>query len=98
MNRERDIQNILFQVSEMFAPFDVQVLRMYGAGEYSYGFGDTTIFIGANSRDFHFALNSLAYSKIKASWTPPSSLDTAQPGPTVDTQLRFGRNVFDDAS
>src|SRR5437868_6508099 len=32
-NRDRDIQDVLYRVSETFAPFDVRVLREFGNGE-----------------------------------------------------------------
>lgn len=48
-NRERAIQDVVYRVSEIFAPFNVQVRRRYGAGGYSTANGDTTIFIGAEA-------------------------------------------------
>jgi hypothetical protein len=49
-NREWQIQDILFRVSEYFAPFNVEVSRRYGDGNYDSGSnGNTTIFIGADS-------------------------------------------------
>jgi uncharacterized protein (TIGR03067 family) len=52
--RERDIQDILFRTAQTFAPFDVQVRRRWGDGNY-YGRrrgenrGHTTIFVGGDS-------------------------------------------------
>src|SRR5206468_2681808 len=47
---QRDIQEILFRVSEIYAPFNVQVSRLFGNGHYwgdgGGGAGETTIFIG----------------------------------------------------
>src|SRR4051812_37263665 len=45
-NREQDIQDILYRTSEIFAPFDVRVLRFYGDGGHVEDFGESTIFIG----------------------------------------------------
>jgi hypothetical protein len=48
-HRDMDIQEILFRVSEAFAPFNVQVLRMYGNGHYDRAGGNSTVFIGAQT-------------------------------------------------
>lgn len=45
-NRTRDINEILFRTSEMFAPFDVEVRRISGNGAQAVSGGDSTIFIG----------------------------------------------------
>jgi hypothetical protein len=46
----QDIQDILFRTSEILSPFNVQVSRITGDGNYDHGTsGNTTIFIGANS-------------------------------------------------
>jgi hypothetical protein len=46
----QDIQEILFRTAEIYAPFDVQVSRMFGDGIRDQSSnGNTTIFIGANS-------------------------------------------------
>ena len=45
-NRDRDIQEILYRTSEIFAPFNVQVRRIFGEGNYSTANGNTTVFIG----------------------------------------------------
>jgi hypothetical protein len=46
----QDIQDILFRTSELLSPFNVQVSRISGDGDYDQGYnGNTTIFIGANS-------------------------------------------------
>ncbi len=76
-HRNDDIQNILFQVSEVFAPFDVQVVRAYGAGNYSQGNGDTTIFIGGNSDTSSTTVTANPYSFTKSthSWTPSAFVD-----------------------
>src|SRR5262245_19632484 len=44
---KRDIHEILFRTQEIFAPFDVQVRRIYGNGTTdTTSAGNTTIFIG----------------------------------------------------
>jgi hypothetical protein len=48
LNRDSDIQQVLFEVSEDFAPFNVQVHRIYGAGNIGKGNGDSTICVGGN--------------------------------------------------
>jgi hypothetical protein len=43
----KDIEEILFKTSEVFAPFNVQVSQLTGEGNYDQGSdGNTTIFIG----------------------------------------------------
>jgi Ca2+-binding RTX toxin-like protein len=42
----RDVHEILFRVSEMFAPFDVRVHRIVGNGAQADSGGHSTIFIG----------------------------------------------------
>lgn len=53
VNRERDIQDIIYRVSEVFAPFNVQVMRGYNdatLGDRGWfdasSNGNTTIFVG----------------------------------------------------
>jgi hypothetical protein len=68
--RDQDIQEILFEVSEVFAPFDVQVSRISGAGNYARsGDGSTTIFVGGDTT------NTTSTSKFTASFTPAASSD-----------------------
>ncbi len=46
-DRVKDIHDILFRSSEIFAPFDVEVRRRYGDGSYdSSASGNSTLFIG----------------------------------------------------
>jgi hypothetical protein len=48
---EQDIQEILFRTSEYFAPFDVEVQRLTGDGNYDHGTsipGNSTIFVWGN--------------------------------------------------
>jgi hypothetical protein len=48
---QEDIQDIIYQTSEKFAPFNVQVSRISGAGNYDAGNGSTTIFIGGDQQN-----------------------------------------------
>jgi hypothetical protein len=68
--RDQAVQDILFRVSEIFAPFNVEVERIYGAGSYAQGNGNTTIFIGGNSTDI-----AKDGTKQPAGFTPASSSD-----------------------
>src|SRR5262249_29542927 len=46
-SREVDIRTIINGVAKAFAPFNVEVERLYGAGNYdSESYGNTTVFIG----------------------------------------------------
>ncbi len=48
--RDQDVQLLLFRTAEMFAPFDVQVVRAFGNGRYDRRpLGNTTVFVGANT-------------------------------------------------
>src|SRR5206468_13109065 len=50
--RSRDIQEILYRSSEIFAPFNVRVIRIYGEGKYDQTKrGNTTIFVGAHTEN-----------------------------------------------
>src|SRR5262249_52737580 len=45
--RERDIQEILYRTSQIFSPFNVQVVRIFGDGAFDGGSnGNTTVLIG----------------------------------------------------
>ncbi len=59
--QDQDIQDILFRASEIFAPFDVKVSRIYGDGFYNglsgETAGNTTVFIGGNDINIHTTSN-----------------------------------------
>jgi hypothetical protein len=82
LNRDRDIQDVLYQVSEVFAPFDVEVERIYGAGNFDRSNGNTTIFIGGNSVNSTLQVNTSGsgprfnFTKYFYASTPPGSVDT----------------------
>jgi hypothetical protein len=49
---EQDIQEILFRTSEIYAPFNVEVSRMFGFNNMDQGdAGNTTIVVGSYNRD-----------------------------------------------
>src|SRR5262245_43028589 len=55
-NTEATIQDIIFRVSEIFSPFNVEVQRVTSDGVDSKTQGDTTVFIGGNvSSDLSFS-------------------------------------------
>src|SRR5262249_37747002 len=89
-DRDQAIQDILFRVSEKFAPFNVQVERLYGAGKIGPGNGNKTPFIGADAGDV-----TKAGIKYSHSWTPSSSWDA----PTADavSSHQPNRNGWDVA-
>lgn len=68
--RDGAIQDILFRVSEIYAPFNVEVERIFGAGNYAQSNGNTTIFIGGDSADV-----AKDGTKQPAGFTPASSSD-----------------------
>ena len=46
---DQNIQDILFRVSEIYAPFNVEVTRIQPAGTYDSNNGNTTIFVGSSN-------------------------------------------------
>lgn len=74
-NRERDIQEVLFRSAEMFAPFNVQVVRLFGNDSLDNSTnGNTTIFIGDNPA------YTTAFSNRTGAFTPWTSTDFASTG------------------
>src|SRR5262245_57163706 len=66
----KDIEEILFKTSEVFAPFNVQVSQLTGKGNYDQGSdGNTTIFIGYDPSNMKDGV------KYAHSVTPGSSAD-----------------------
>jgi hypothetical protein len=47
--RDQDIQSILSEVGQIFAPFNVQVKQMKGANNYDQSNGNTTVFVGGDA-------------------------------------------------
>jgi hypothetical protein len=87
LDRERDIQDILFQVAEVYAPFDVQVHRIYGAGRYGTGPGDTTVFVGGNLKNETTSGSGLFRTTTKYSYseTDGPSADYPRPGHNINS-------------
>jgi hypothetical protein len=89
---QQNIDDIVYQVSEMFAPFNVNVERMYGSGNYgkgpttSGGPGPTTVFIGADATDV-----TPAGVKYTAGFTPSQFVDAPFPS---DPSHRPHSNAF----
>jgi len=76
----KDKADILYRVSEEFAPFNVQVRREYGFGSYDDRNGATTIFVG-DDRGFDRAIMRADGSLIgvlntKGGITPGAFMDT----------------------
>jgi hypothetical protein len=70
---QQDIQEILFRTSEIFAPFNVQVSRLYGNGHFwgdqGGGAGETTVFVGDDT------LNNVNNVNQAGGYTPADSAD-----------------------
>jgi hypothetical protein len=90
--RDRDIQEILYRVAEEFAPFNVQVARMFGNGRHDQGpGGNATIFIGAQTTNLdeggrkyqHF------YSRGRNHLTKQRERDTTYPFVSAPYHLAF---------
>ncbi|HYV35416.1 MAG TPA: hypothetical protein VE988_06915 [Gemmataceae bacterium] len=89
-NRTSDIHEILFRVSEIFAPFDVQVERIYGNGSLDTSSnGNSTIFIGDKTSN-GTGVNNGTYAV-----TPYANCDF--PGPTNGISHRPNSNSYDVA-
>ncbi len=75
-DRDRDIQEILYRTSEMFAPFNLQVVRLKGQGRFDHGkAGNTTIFVGASTANI-----SAAGLKFTSAVTPGQYTDFPHAG------------------
>lgn len=85
LSKDQAIQDILYRVSELFAPFNVEVERIYGAGNFSQSNGNTTVFIGGVASD-----NGWSHEV-----TEPSSMDF--PGAYTNNGHRPNSNPYDVA-
>lgn len=88
-NRTQDIHEIMYRVSEIFAPFDVQVRRIYGDGSMSTSGGNTTIFIGDKSG------NGTGTSNTAYAYAPFANCD--YPGSILGVHHQPNSNTFDIA-
>jgi hypothetical protein len=87
---QQDIQEILFRTSEVFAPFNVQVSRMFGNANFDRGgAGATTIFIGDDGASTRNGVNATS------GHTDPDSVD--YPGEIRDTDHRPNSDGHDVA-
>ena len=77
-NRDASIQDVIYQVQEMFSPFNVRVERGFGDGLYSTNNGDSTIFIGGDLKNV-LPTNTAGtvFTKLNASYTPAAFSDFA---------------------
>jgi hypothetical protein len=90
-SRDRDIQEILYRTSEIFAPFNVQVVRITGDGNYDKGsVGNTTVFVGGDTA----RINSKGEKYIEAV-TPGKYLD--YPHPATSTSHQPNSDPYDIA-
>lgn len=65
----KDIQEIIFRTSEVFAPFNVQVSEMSGQGNYDSGSdGNTTVFIGSDPSNMNNGVK-FSYSHTEAKYS-----------------------------
>jgi hypothetical protein len=67
--RDQDIQSILSEVGQIFAPFNVQVKQMKGASKYDQTNGNTTVFVGGDPANFDSGL------KVTHGTTPSEFVD-----------------------
>ena len=91
---ESQIQDIIFQVSEIFSPFNVEVARVTGNGQFSLSGGNTTIFIGGDSADTNKLPSGLS-TKFTAGFTPIQFMD--YPGSARGTSHTINSDPFDIA-
>jgi hypothetical protein len=90
-SRGQDIQLILFRTAEVFAPFDVQVRRLRGAGKHDErNRGNTTVFVGANTANV-----TKDNKKYLSAVTPGNFAD--RPGKAKGTKHRPNSDPFDIA-
>lgn len=89
-NRTQDIHEIMYRVSEIFAPFDVQVRRIYGNGAMdTTANNSTTVFIGDMTSN-GTGVNNKAYAG-----TPWANSD--YPGQVLGFHHAPNSNAFDVA-
>lgn len=88
-DRTKDIQDVLFRTSEIFAPFDVQVRRIYGDAAMSTSAGNTTVFIGDKSG------NGTGSSNGTYAYTPFSNSD--YPGQVQGIKHQPNSDTYDIA-
>jgi hypothetical protein len=88
MDRNQEIQTIINDVAQIYAPFNVQVQQISGVGKYSTSNGNTTIFVGDDSNDVD--KNGRKYN---SSFTPSIFCDS--PGATKDYNHKPNSDAYD---
>lgn len=89
----QQINEIIFRTSEIFAPFNVEVSRVYGFNSHDDGnAGSTTIFIGDNPANNGTDKNGKAFNGVY-SGTPAANTDL--PGSTLGDKHAINSNPFD---
>src|SRR5262249_3405437 len=98
---DQEIQEILYRTSEIFAPFDVRVMRKFGDGQYDQGnSGNTTVFVGANSANqsrpiIHIPGTPLILTKYAYSVTFGDNVDYPGASTTNDIYHKPNSNPYD---
>jgi hypothetical protein len=83
---DQNIQDMLFRVSEIYAPFDVEVTRVHGSNTYLNGsdrHSPTTVFVGSSYGD----------TSVGAGVTPPEFVD--YPWSPADVTHRRNSDPYD---
>jgi hypothetical protein len=80
---DQDIQDLLFRVSEVYAPFGVEVTRLNGFGTYYNSNGDTTVFVGQSNGS----------NKIGLGQTPDEYTDYPTQNDVIGWQNGDGNNL-----
>ena len=89
VDRVTAIQDIIYRTSEIFAPFNVRVQIMRGAGNYDNGWYSSTVFVGDNDNNTIGGVNN-AYDM-----TPFPSMD--YPGEIKGYEHIPNRDLYDMA-
>jgi hypothetical protein len=84
-----DIQEVLYRTSEIYAPFNVAVSRIYGKSAIDYVYESSTLFVGADSNNVRNG------AKFAYSYTPPDSTD--YPGNAKSSDHRPNSDAWDMA-
>ncbi len=85
------VNDVLYRVSEIFSPFNVQVSQLYGAGSFDDGNGSSTIFIGDDTAN-SFPLAGGKVLNTASGYTTPQYSDF--PGDTLGDQHVPHSNPF----
>jgi len=86
--RQQAVQDILFRLSEVFSPFDVEVRQIRGVGNFVNIGGNSTIFVGDNAANVDSGGHNIAHGS-----TPFASCDF--PGITKGYSFRPNGDAYD---